>query len=214
MKKENNPKRIKKISLIILLLVLSLITTSVHAGTNDSVLIRNKQYDVYAIAPLSDRTHLYNLEMYTINDTPAYCIELGKSITNTTYNSIDNIEEQKRITNLTNTQLEYIKLVSFFGYLYKNHTSREYYMATQEIIWEYLNNIDITWTSEENFNGPKINIDSYKNEILDLINNYNGSINMPNQMNLTVGDTLTYIDNDFLIYKCPERIMNEDRKKK
>ncbi len=201
MKKENNPKRIKKISLIILLLVLSLITTSVHAGTNDSVLIRNKQYDVYAIAPLSDRTHLYNLEMYTINDTPAYCIELGKSITNTTYNSIDNIEEQKRITNLTNTQLEYIKLVSFFGYLYKNHTSREYYMATQEIIWEYLNNIDITWTSEENFNGPKINIDSYKNEILDLINNYNGSINMPNQMNLTVGDTLTYTDNDFVIYK-------------
>ncbi len=204
--KKTNPKRIKTMLFLIILLLL-ITNTSVHAATNDSLLVRNKQDDIFAIAPLSDRVHLYNLEMYTINNIPTYCIEIGKSITSTTYSSTDNQEEQKRITNLTKEQLEYLNLIAYFGYQYQErntniHNAREYYMASQELIWEYLNNnLDITWTHEENINGARINIDSYKNNINNLINKYQNSLQLPDAINMTVGDTFTYTDGNLSIYK-------------
>ncbi|MBQ6495168.1 MAG: Cys-Gln thioester bond-forming surface protein [Bacilli bacterium] len=204
---KKNKKRIKSNKLIILLLILFTGITSVYAKENDSVLVRNKQDGIFAIAPLSDRTHLYNLEIFTINNIPSYCIEIGKSITTTTYNSTDNIEEQQRITNLTKEQLEYINLVAYFGYQYeeneeKIHSEKEYYMATQEIIWEYLNkNLDITWTNEEDINGNRINIDSYINEIKSKINSYTEKLNVPSNVNLKIGDTITFFSSNLFLYK-------------
>ena len=214
--KKNNQKRMKrvinKLYILIFFIALLLVTTSVHAGTNDSILERNKQNDIFAVAPLSDKTHLYYLEMYTINNIPTYCIELGKKITSTTYNSTSNIEEQKRLTKLTEQQLAYLNMVAYFGYQYKEngiqiHNEREYYMATQEIIWEYLNNINITWTNEEDINGSKINIDKYIDEIKKLINKYNKELNIPNEINLNVGDKKTFEDSSLSIYKL---INNKD----
>ena len=197
---------IKKLYILILFIALLMVTTSVHAGTKDSVLIRNKQNDIFAIAPLSDRTHLYYLEMYTINNIPTYCIELGKKITTTTYNSTTDREEQKKLTKLTNAQLDFINLVSYFGYNYKEngkviHTEREYYMATQEIIWEYLSDYNISWTNIEDINGPKINIDKYIKEIFFLMNKYNATLNIPNEVNVKVGDKISYKDSNLSIYK-------------
>ena len=205
-KNKTNKKRIKNIVLIILTLILFIGKTSVNAKENDSTLIRNKQDNIFAVAPLSDRTHLYYLEMYSINNIPTYCIEIGKSITTTTYNSTDNLDEQKRITKLTEAQLNYINLVTYFGYLYeengvKLHKEKEYYMATQEIIWEYLNNINITWTNEEDINGKKLNIDNYINEIKNLIIEYNNSINIPSQINIQVGDNISYNSSNLKLYK-------------
>ena len=215
-KNKNSTKRIKKgylvkklasISMLILILV---ITKSVHAGNKDSTLVRNQVDGIYAIAPLSDKTHLYNLEMYTVNGKTAYCIEIGKKITSTTYNSEIEENKQLQISNLSKNQLDYIKLISYFGYNYPKdmqnnaHNSKEYYMAAQELIWEYLNNIDITWTNELDINGSKINIDKYKNEILNLMKKYSNNLDILNKYDNIIGKSLTIFNDKIPYYKVKD----------
>ena len=165
--------------IIIMILIFLMLGGKVYAGTKDATLIRNKIDGIYAVAPLSDKIHLYNFEMYTLNGKTTYCIEIGKKITTDTYNSTTNTNEQKTITNLNDDNLNYIKAIAYFGYGYPSHNDNKYYMAAQELIWEYLNNIDITWTSELDVNGPKINIDTYKNEILSLVKRYITPLSIP-----------------------------------
>ena len=165
--------------IIIMILIFLMLGGKVYAGTKDATLIRNKIDGIYAVAPLSDKIHLYNFEMYTLNGKTTYCIEIGKKITTDTYNSTTNTNEQKTITNLNDDKLNYIKAIAYFGYGYPSHNDNKYYMAAQELIWEYLNNIDITWTSELDVNGPKINIDTYKNEILSLVKRYITPLSIP-----------------------------------
>ena len=69
----------KKI-IIILIFVTLLLLTKVNAGERDSTLIKNRIEGIYAIAPLSDRTHIYYLQKYTLNGITSYCIEIGKDI--------------------------------------------------------------------------------------------------------------------------------------
>ena len=117
----------KKIKLLFIVVFLLLnIGINVKAGTNDSNLVRNKIDGIYAIAPLSDRVHLYNLEIFRMNGKTTYCIEIGKSITTEIYNSTEDINEQRMITNLSNEQLDYIKALTIFGYEYQNHTDIKY----------------------------------------------------------------------------------------
>ena len=205
-------KRIKRMVRILatLIIIFLLSQTKVSAGTKDSTLVRNTQSDILAVAPLSDRIHLYYLELYTINGIPSYCIELGKSITSTTYNSTSIESEQLNITKLTKQQLDHIKVISHFGYQYKKdgviiNNSREYYMATQELIWEYLNNIDITWTTELDVNGKKINIEPQKNMLKTIINLYEKELSIPNIINCKPGDTITFKDDSLSFYELKNK---------
>ena len=214
---KSKQKRIKRTKLIHKLFLLLLITstliasTTVSAGTKDSNLVRNTIDGVYAVAPLSDRTHLYNLEIYKVNNRVSYCIEIGKSITSNIYNSTNNLTEQSSISNLTQNQLNYIKQIMYFGYGYPTHDNYKYYMATQELIWEYINNIDITWTNELDINATKINIESYKEKIKSLIKNYSSSYSFNSVINCKVGDkiVLTDINNSLQHYE----IMSEGTQK-
>ena len=125
MKKIKLTKKIKKGKKIILLMpiIISilLVVTKVYAGTQDSNLVRNQVEGIYAVAPLSDKTHLYNLEIYEVNGKIAYCIQLGRPVTTNIYNSTQDITEQSKITKFTPKKLEYIKIISYFGYGYKGH---------------------------------------------------------------------------------------------
>ena len=200
-------KKTKKLFLFLVIVIIN-IGINVYAGTNDSILVRNQIDGIYAIAPLSDRTHLYNLEIYKMNGKTSYCIEIGKKITSETYNSTDNTNEQQAITNLTKEQLEYIKAISYFGYEYSNHTDIKYYMASQELIWEYLNNIDITWTNELNINGQRINIDTYKEEINNLATRYIKALSLPTSEAYTIGTTHTLTDNSLEFYNVSSKNNN------
>ena len=192
----------KKILIVVVIITATLLLLKVNAGTKDSTLIKNRIEGVYAIAPLSDKTHLYYLQKYTLNGITSYCIELGKDITTDIYNSTSNETEQQNITKLTKEQLNYIKAIAYFGYGYLNHNDDKYYMAAQEIIWEYLTNIDITWTSILDINGPKINIDSYKNEIIDLANRYLKKLTLTKSVLYYIGteNTLTDPNNSLEFY--------------
>ena len=182
------------IILICLIIITTLLNKTVKAGIQDSTLIKNRIEGIYAIAPLNDKTHLFYLQIYRLNNKISYCIEIGKDITTDIYNSTENIQEQQNITNLTKEQLIYIKAIAYFGYEYKNHTDYKYYMAAQELIWEYLSNINITWTNELNINGQTIDIESYKNEIKDLVIRYITPLSLPTTKTYNVGSFVTITD--------------------
>lgn len=177
----------------ILLVVLIFKGVMVDAGINDSHIEKNRVEGVYAVTNFMGSDHLYYLNMYTLNGVPAYCIELGIDITNDIYNSTYDFS----ISNLNSKKIDYIRNVSYFGYGYLNHNDYRYYMAVQEIMWEYLNNIEVDWTNVLDVNGERINIDSYKNEILNLVKDYEKGINLDNYtngMDVRIGDIVKLSD--------------------
>ena len=175
---KSRKKRIRRLKFIcgilgIILLIFILIhVNEVNAGSKDSTLLKNRKEGVYAVTNLNGEKRLFYLNMYTMNGIPAYCIELGVDIDTDIYDSSTDYSS----SGLSYSKAEYVQAISYFGYKYKGHEDYRYYMASQELIWEYLNNVQVEWTSEENFDGKRIDIDSYKNDIVNLINSYNNSI--------------------------------------
>ena len=153
-------RRLKVLIVVLLIIVLSFGVVMVKAGSNDSVIEKNRMDGIYAIAEVRGEEHLYYLNMYTLNGRPSYCIELGVDISTDIYNSTYDFS----ISNLSEGKIKFIKDVSYFGYGYNNQNDYRYYMASQEIIWEYLNGVDVEWTDVLDINGNRINIDSYKTD--------------------------------------------------
>lgn len=138
-----------------------------NAGMNDSLIEKNRMEGVYAVATIDGRMRIFYLNMYEMNDRVSYCIDLGIDVTTEIYNSTNDFSASY----LSEEQIEFIRSVSYYGYKYEGHDDYKYYMAAQEIIWEYLSGIGIEWTNELNANGERINIEEYKNEIFSLMEN-------------------------------------------
>lgn len=168
-KKYQKEKQRRKILILLSLIVIIIGTIKVNAGSQDSTLERNIIDGYYSIADLSDGRHLYYLEQYKVNGKIAYCIQLGIHITTNTYDSTTNLYE----SGLSTEKLDYIRKLMYYGYGYQDHQDIKYYMATQEMIWEYLNGREVYWTQEYSKEGQAINIDNYKNEITNLIKQLN-----------------------------------------
>lgn len=184
------------IPIILIILVLAI---TVNAGEKDSTLVRSVSDKGYAVAPLADKTHLYNFELYFINSITTYCLEIGKKITTDVYNSTDNLNEQLSITKLNKNQLNYIKEIAYFGYSYPYQYEYKYYMAAQEMIWEYLNpGVDITWSSTLDINGPQINLNDYKEVIATRIKTYDKDISFKT-ITGKIGSTITLKDTNSVL---------------
>lgn len=88
------------------------------------------------------KTRYLHASKYLFGNIPAYCIELGKDIASFDYtmtNSFNGI-------NISKEDLEYIKLLSYYGYNYPGHDTDRYYMATQGLIWKRLARTSIKFT--------------------------------------------------------------------
>lgn len=73
------------------------------------------------------------------------------------------------IFGLTNSEINKMNVISYYGYGYKNHTSIEWYAITQLLIWRTLN-IDSYFIDDNN---KKINLyESEINELENLVNDY------------------------------------------
>lgn len=140
----------------------------VEAGMNDSRVEKNRLDGVYAVTTLNGQQRIFYLNMYRMNERVAYCIELGVDIITDIYHSTGDFSASY----LSSDQIDYIRSISYFGYQYLGHDDYRYYMAAQELIWEYLSNINIEWTNVLDVNGTRINIESYKAEILNLRRRY------------------------------------------
>lgn len=104
---------------------------------------------------------------YIFGDNVAYCLEMGKPIDSFVYtvsNSFDGI-------NIKKEDLEYIKLVSYYGYDYPGHQTDKFYMATQEFIWRRLGEPSISWTIGLTPNNC-YDLSKEKDEINNLIKNH------------------------------------------
>lgn len=170
-------KKIRELRLFLWVLLGGVIfycTSYVSAGEYDSVIEKNRVDNVYAIATIDGRTRIFYLNMYELNDRTSYCIDLGVDITTDIYHSTNDF----KASYLSDEQIEYIRAISYFGYGYEGHNDYKYYMAAQEIIWEYLEGLEVEWTNEMKVDGVRINIDSYKEEILMLKKLYDKKIDL------------------------------------
>lgn len=160
----------KKIK-IILLLVLS-IFLNIHI----KALVPNIIYQpgIYGNKVQGSLTFYGQLGYIYIDNKLAYCIEPYKLVGN------DYIIDSSVKNSFTQNDLNYFTLLSYYGYNNTNHNNIYYYMATQELIWRRITGQEVYWTTENVAKGDRINIESYKNEILNSISRHNLSISFGN----------------------------------
>lgn len=152
----------KKILLFVFLLF-------IFCGTvkaNDTVLVKQRfknAHTYYYDVNQGKYRYLYT-NKYIFGDSVAYCIELGKPIDSFDYtysNSFDG-------ANLSKEDLNYIKLVAYYGYNYPGHKTDRYYLATQDIIWNRLSNVSVKYIINMDVN-DYIDVSKEKENIYALI---------------------------------------------
>ena len=156
--RKNKCKIFKRIFFLFALVIVFSFRGYVNSEMNDSLLERNRIDDIYARVIIDGKARIFYLNMYEMNGRIAYCIDLGVDITTSIYHSTNDFSS----SHLTSEQIDYIKKVSYFGYGYEGHNDYRYYMASQEIIWEYLNNNEVEWISDLTNDGEKINTIKYE----------------------------------------------------
>lgn len=188
----------KKIfSLVVFFITLLISITSVSAGIDDTRLVKNRYDNIFAVYDGADRVHVFYGQRYTMNGITAYCIEPGVAIETDLYSSSSDFS----ISNMSRDTINYIKLVAYFGYDYPGHENVRYFMAAQELIWEKVSGRSTRWVSEQSANGPEINIDYEKNEIIRLMNEHNTNPSFNEQViEVNLGETKTVTDSNGVLF--------------
>lgn len=176
---------------ILLLIVVTLfLPLKVYAANMDSYIDWTLDRSVFAHQYRGGEDHITNLAWITANGEVAYCIEPGVLGDKASYySSTTNINE----TNLKGVDTNKLSLIGYYGYGYGNHVSREYYMATQELIWRFMG-VDNVWWTDQKSGGNTFNIENEKNEIMRLVNSYEvaPSFNIKNEY--IVSDNISLAD--------------------
>lgn len=133
------------------------------------------QSNIYGNKVQGNITHYGKLGYIYMDGKIAYCLEPYKTI-GSGYYSNPNYKN-----NFSTSDIQYFTLLSYYGYNTKNHNNIYYYMATQELIWRKITGQEIYWTTQNATKGDRINIESYKNEILNAVNNHNKVPSFGNQ---------------------------------
>ena len=124
---------------------------------------------VYSNRPVNNQVLSGQLGYISVDNSFAYCLD--PSLLIVTGEGNYSLDEKYLEQNFSEEQIKYLNLVAYFGYEFPNHNHEYYYMAAQELIWEYLYNKDFYWTTEKYPNGTIIDIEKYKEEIVNLIEN-------------------------------------------
>ena len=181
----------KKRKIILGIIIFLFSMTFVYGATNDSQIVKHRFENVYAVYDGLDRVHLFYAQKYTLNGVTAYCIEPGVGIDTEIYSSTTDWN----VTNLSKDVINYIRLVAYYGYDYVGHNTINYYLASQELMWEKITNRETYWVSTLDQNGPRIDISKEKEEIENLINKHNKKPSIANKTyNRTVGYSNTVQD--------------------
>ena len=151
----------KKFILFITLFFIAISTVS----ANQVTLVKERIDDVYA--------HYYDLNInkirflyadrYVFGENTAYCLELGKKIESDIYTYSTSFDEYT----INKDDLEYLKLITYYGYDYPGHQEDRYYMAAQDLIWNRMCNTYPNWVFDLDPSNI-IDISEEKKEILTL----------------------------------------------
>ena len=192
-------KNILRITKIIIALGSLIINMNIVLGEENEYYISKRRFNnTYAVYNGPDRVHLFYAQSYVINNEQAYCIEPGLPINDSYYYKTDDLS----LSGLNEETLKKIRIIGYYGFNYPGHTNNRYYMAAQEMIWKEITGRDTYWVSEENVNGPRINIDEEKRNILELINNHYKVPSFDNQeIVIEVGKPYTLKDESNVLSK-------------
>lgn len=185
----------KKKIIVLLFIVIASLSTKVKALEMDSYIDWNLDRTVFAHKIQDGKEHINNLAMITANGTTAYCIEPGVDASKGSYYfSTTNIND----TNLKNVNTKKLSLIGYYGYGYNGHNSREYYMAAQELIWREMG-VESVWWTDAKEGGNTLNIDSYKDQIMSLVNNYEISPSFTFAKEYIIGDEINIEDKNGIL---------------
>ena len=154
----------------ILLFILLFISLCYKVQAENVTLVSDRFDDTYVYYYDSNlgRTRYLEASKYSFNGNIAYCLEIGKHISSINYNTSNSFDS----INIKKDDLDYIKLISYYGYDYPGHQTDAYYMATQELIWVRLIRTSIKWTN--GFNPDSFHLHNLEtDEILRLYRNHN-----------------------------------------
>lgn len=109
-----------------------------------------------------------NQKIYSMDGRIVYCVEPGAPIYTNEYSSISDLS----LSGLSQDVIDRISLIGYYGYDYPGHNMYKYFIAAQELIWEFIGNNEIHFTTGINNTGDIVNIDYEKNEIMSLVNRH------------------------------------------
>ncbi|MBQ9011697.1 MAG: thioester domain-containing protein [Bacilli bacterium] len=198
----------KKVGVVILGIVLfSILNGSVHAEN----ITYERLNDTYYNLTVDGNTTSNHVTKFYLDGRLAYCIDPGMPINTKTYNSSTSWPNT-----LTDEQKQQIEKIGYYGFEYPNHQTDRYYVATQELIWKTIKNVDITWT---NSSGSVIDLTKEKNEIESLVKKHsvtpsfiNETISGVNGEKLEVTDYNNILKNFTLSQTKHHKIKIEDNK--
>ena len=159
--------KITKLLFTIIVLIIGI--NNIYAEDTTYTIVKRRFDNVYAVYDGTDRVHLFYGQTYIINNNQAFCIEPGVDINTTTYYGTTDLS----LSGLNSETINKLKYLVYYGFKYPGHNNNNYYIATQELIWRLITNRDTYWVSEEDINGPRIDISREKNEITSLIETHN-----------------------------------------
>lgn len=191
----------KKI-IYILLIMFVLLTMKVEASAKHLEI--EYQKGIYYTRRIDGKYSSYLFPKYLLGGEVVYCIEPGYEIYNYEYteDSWDNI-------NLENEKKKMLSLIGYYGYEYKNHDDIRYLLATQELIWETLNVKQIEFYTKRYGYGDKIDVENYKNEIINLINKHDLKPNLDTSLRLYLNKEVVLEDSNKVLDEF-EVINNKD----
>lgn len=138
----------------------------------------------------------YQVPMFSFNSKTAFCIEPLIEITTHNYQTAG-----WEVTSITPEQREYLELVGYYGYDYPSHKGNyKYYLATQELIWKKVRNVEVKFSTALNGGGNVVDVTNEKNEIISLVNNHKDKPSFNETTTSGVlGETITLTDNNNVI---------------
>lgn len=117
----------------------------VHVSADVKTLVSERFDDTYVYYYDSNlgRTRYLEASKYSFDGRVAYCLEIGKYISSSLYVPLSSFND----INISDDDLEFIKVISYYGYDYPGHQTDNFYKATQELIWTRLIRTNIKWTN-------------------------------------------------------------------
>ena len=119
----------RKIFVLMLSILAFIVVTNVKAEN----LVMNYYGNPYYVISGNGEYHSSIATFFELNGDVAYCVEPGILVTDFSYH-IENIDTLP----YSNTKLNLVKLIGYYGYEYPNHLNNSYRLATQALIWETL----------------------------------------------------------------------------
>ena len=166
---------------------------SMNVAAKTVTLVKDRIDDtyVYYYDTVLERERYINASKYVFGNNIGYCLELGKSIESNIYEVTSSFDKFA----ISKDNLEYIKLVGYYGYDYPNHQTLNYRLATQALLWEQAGSYNISYSTQRWGAGTNMDVSAEKNTIMNLVNSHYVKPSFNGQtITMKVGDKITLTD--------------------